>query len=94
MTDKPPSPWDNAAIRTADTRKRENVGRRQEAASFSTEALGADAARELKAMDGEIKTMGGRRTRQHRGAAGFGGHLPARRTRQKRHGEKEAGQRA
>ena len=28
---KPPSPWDNAAIRSDDTRKSENVGRRQQA---------------------------------------------------------------
>lgn len=31
-TSKPPSPWDRAAIRTDDARKRENAGRRQEAA--------------------------------------------------------------
>ena len=30
MTSRPPSPWDQASIRTADTRKRENVDRRQE----------------------------------------------------------------
>lgn len=32
MTTKPPSPWDNASIRSDDARKRENTGRRQEAA--------------------------------------------------------------
>jgi TrmH RNA methyltransferase len=31
MTTKPPSPWDKAAIRTDDARKRENTGRRHEA---------------------------------------------------------------
>ena len=30
MTTRPPSPWDKAAIRTADTRKHENAGRRVE----------------------------------------------------------------
>ncbi|MET1160943.1 MAG: TrmH family RNA methyltransferase [Pseudoxanthomonas sp.] len=35
MTTKPPSPWDKAAIRTADTRKRENTGPRQQAASYA-----------------------------------------------------------
>ena len=33
MTTRPPSPWDQAAIRTTDTRKRENTGRRQDAAA-------------------------------------------------------------
>ena len=37
MTTKPPSPWDKAAIRTADTRKRENTGPRQQAASAGRE---------------------------------------------------------
>ncbi|HEX7803894.1 MAG TPA: TrmH family RNA methyltransferase [Pseudoxanthomonas sp.] len=32
MTTKPPSPWDQASIRSDDARKRENTGRRQEAA--------------------------------------------------------------
>lgn len=32
MTTKPPSPWDKASIRSDDARKRENTGRRQEAA--------------------------------------------------------------
>ncbi|HET6784056.1 MAG TPA: TrmH family RNA methyltransferase [Pseudoxanthomonas sp.] len=32
MTTKPPSPWDKASIRGDDARKRENTGRRQEAA--------------------------------------------------------------
>lgn len=32
MTTKPPSPWDKAPIRNDDARKRENTGRRQEAA--------------------------------------------------------------
>lgn len=32
MTNKPPSPWDKAAIRSEDARKRENTGRRQETA--------------------------------------------------------------
>lgn len=31
MSEKPPSPWDRAAIRGADARKRENTGRRQQA---------------------------------------------------------------
>ena len=31
MSSKPPSPWDKAAIRTADARKQENIGRRREA---------------------------------------------------------------
>ena len=31
MSEKPPSPWDMAAIRSADARKRENTGRRQQA---------------------------------------------------------------
>jgi RNA methyltransferase, TrmH family len=31
MSDKPPSPWDRAAIRSADARKQENTGRRKEA---------------------------------------------------------------
>ncbi len=31
MNGKPPSPWDQAAIRSADTRKQENTGRRQQA---------------------------------------------------------------
>ncbi|HYM87122.1 MAG TPA: TrmH family RNA methyltransferase [Pseudoxanthomonas sp.] len=34
MTTRPPSPWDQAAIRTTDTRKRENVDRRQDAAAL------------------------------------------------------------
>jgi TrmH RNA methyltransferase len=37
MNDKPPSPWDKAAIRTADARKRENTGRRQQAAPAGEE---------------------------------------------------------
>jgi TrmH RNA methyltransferase len=37
MTAKPPSPWDKASIRTADTRKRENTGPRQQAASSDRE---------------------------------------------------------
>ena len=37
MTAKPPSPWDKASIRTADTRKRENTGPRQQAASSNRE---------------------------------------------------------
>ena len=37
MTTKPPSPWDKASIRTADTRKRENTGPRQQAASSDRE---------------------------------------------------------
>lgn len=32
MSEKPPSPWDKAAIRSSDARKRENTGRRQAAA--------------------------------------------------------------
>ena len=32
MNDKTPSPWDQAAIRTADARKQENTGRRKQAA--------------------------------------------------------------
>ncbi len=32
MTSKPPSPWDHAAIRSVDARKRENSDRRQDAA--------------------------------------------------------------
>ena len=39
MTSKPPSPWDQAAIRSADTRKRENVDRRQEVAAGRDEAF-------------------------------------------------------
>lgn len=38
MTTKPPSPWDNAAIRMADTRKRESLGRRREAASSDADS--------------------------------------------------------
>lgn len=37
MNPKPPSPWDQASLRTADTRKRENTGRRQQAASAGDE---------------------------------------------------------
>jgi RNA methyltransferase, TrmH family len=37
MTAKPPSPWDKASIRTADTRKRENTFPRQQAASSGRE---------------------------------------------------------
>ncbi len=37
MSSKPPSPWDKASIRTADTRKRENTGARQQAASAGRE---------------------------------------------------------
>jgi len=37
MTTKPPSPWDNASLRTADTRKRENTGPRQQAAASARE---------------------------------------------------------
>jgi RNA methyltransferase, TrmH family len=37
MTTRPPSPWDKASIRTADTRKRENTGPRQQAASSARE---------------------------------------------------------
>ena len=37
MTAKPPSPWDKASIRTAETRKRENTGPRQQAASSERE---------------------------------------------------------
>jgi len=37
MTAKPPSPWDQASIRTADARKRENTGPRQRAASSDRE---------------------------------------------------------
>lgn len=37
MTTKPPSPWDKASIRTADTRKRENTGTRQQAAASARE---------------------------------------------------------
>ncbi len=39
MTNKPPSPWDKAAIRTADARKQENTGRRQQAAPAGDEPL-------------------------------------------------------
>jgi len=37
MNDKPPSPWDKAAIRSVDARKRENTGRRREAAPAGEE---------------------------------------------------------
>ncbi|MDR6839824.1 TrmH family RNA methyltransferase [Pseudoxanthomonas sacheonensis] len=37
MTAKPPSPWDKASLRTADTRKRENTGPRRQAASSDRE---------------------------------------------------------
>jgi TrmH RNA methyltransferase len=37
MTTKPPSPWDKASIRTTETRKRENTGPRQQAASSDRE---------------------------------------------------------
>ena len=37
MNDKPPSPWDKATIRTSDARKRENTGRRKEAAPAGEE---------------------------------------------------------
>lgn len=37
MTTRPPSPWDKAAIRTANTRKRENTGPRQQAESSARE---------------------------------------------------------
>lgn len=37
MNDKPPSPWDKATIRTTDARKRENTGRRKEAAPAGEE---------------------------------------------------------
>lgn len=37
MTTRPPSPWDKASIRTADTRKRENTGTRQQAAASARE---------------------------------------------------------
>nr|WP_246193205.1 TrmH family RNA methyltransferase [Pseudoxanthomonas yeongjuensis] len=37
MNDKPPSPWDKASIRTTDARKRENTGRRKEAAPAGEE---------------------------------------------------------
>lgn len=37
MTTRPPSPWDKASIRTTDTRKRENTGTRQQAASSGRE---------------------------------------------------------
>jgi len=39
MTSKPPSPWEQASIRTADTRKRENVDRRQEVAGARDEGF-------------------------------------------------------
>ena len=39
MTSKPPSPWDQAAIRSADTRKRENVDRRQEVSGARDEGF-------------------------------------------------------
>lgn len=37
MTNKPPSPWDQAAIRSADARKLENTGRRKQAAPAGEE---------------------------------------------------------
>ena len=37
MSEKPPSPWDKAAIRSADARKRENTGRHREAAPAGEE---------------------------------------------------------
>ena len=37
MSEKPPSPWDKAAIRSADARKQENTGRRREAAPAGAE---------------------------------------------------------
>lgn len=37
MTAKPPSPWDQASPRTADARKHENTGRRQQAAAPARE---------------------------------------------------------
>ena len=37
MNDKSPSPWDKATIRTSDARKRENTGRRKEAAPAGEE---------------------------------------------------------
>ncbi|MEO6102642.1 MAG: TrmH family RNA methyltransferase [Pseudoxanthomonas sp.] len=37
MNDKPPSPWDRAAIRSADSRKQENTGRRQLASHVGEE---------------------------------------------------------
>ncbi|MGH8025749.1 MAG: RNA methyltransferase substrate-binding domain-containing protein, partial [Pseudoxanthomonas sp.] len=39
MTTRPPSPWDKAAPRSADARKRENTGRRQEAAPAREERV-------------------------------------------------------
>lgn len=44
MTTRPPSPWDKAAIRTADTRKQENTSRRVE--SFPREERPAAPSRE------------------------------------------------
>ena len=44
MTTRPPSPWDKAAIRTADTRKQENTSRRVE--SFPREERPAAPRRE------------------------------------------------
>ena len=40
MSEKPPSPWDKAAIRSSDARKRENTGRRQQAAPAGEERPG------------------------------------------------------
>ena len=37
MTTRPPSPWDQAAIRSADARKQENTGRRQAASPAGAE---------------------------------------------------------
>lgn len=37
MTTKPPSPWDQASIRSSESRKQENTGRRQQAAPRSSE---------------------------------------------------------
>jgi TrmH RNA methyltransferase len=37
MTTKPPSPWDQASIRSTESRKQENIGRRQQAAPRSSE---------------------------------------------------------
>lgn len=61
MNDKPPSPWDGAAIRTSDARKRENTGRRQQAAPAGGERPAAarhEAARHDGGGKQEIRYYG------------------------------------
>jgi TrmH RNA methyltransferase len=61
MSEKPPSPWDRAAIRSADARKRENTGRRQQATPAGEERPGVakhDVARHEGGNKQELRYYG------------------------------------